>query len=91
MSTKKKIRGLPSVTYNGRINRIAHSRRVEQIQRSIVYLEAMTTVLDMIIEARKNQDSEKLKLMAKCMQDIVFYVNYLESDRDDLVFKIAYK
>lgn len=77
--------------YSGRINRIQHSRRLEQNQRAITYLEAMTTVLDMIIEARKNNDSEKLKLMAKCMQDIVFYVNYLESDRDDLVFKIVYK
>ena len=49
----------------------------------------MTTVLDMIIEARKKQDSDKLKEMAKCMQEVAFYVNYLETDRDNLVFKLT--
>lgn len=75
--------------YSGRINRIHHSRRLEQSQRAVTYLEAMTTVLDMIIEARKKQDSDKLKEMAKCMQEVAFYVNYLETDRDNLVFKLT--
>ena len=75
--------------YSGRINRIHHSRRLEQNQRAVAYLEAMITVLDMIIEARKKQDSDKLKEMAKCMQEVAFYVNYLETDRDNLVFKLT--
>lgn len=75
--------------YSGRINRVHHSRRLEQNQRAVTYLEAMTTVLDMIIEARKKQDSDKLKEMAKCMQEVAFYVNYLETDRDNLVFKLT--
>lgn len=77
--------------YSGRINRIHHSRRLEQNQRAITYLEAMTTVLDMIIEARKKQDSDKLKEMAKCMQEVAFYVNYLELERDGFLHKIVYK
>jgi hypothetical protein len=75
--------------YSGRINRIPYERRVKQIQSSIVYLEAMTLIADMVIEARKKQDSEKLQQMAKALQDIAFYVNYLETDRDNLVFTIT--
>jgi HD superfamily phosphodiesterase len=75
--------------YSGRRNRIPYQRRIEQIQSSVVYLEAITMIADMVIEARKKQDSEKLQQMAKALQDIVFYVNYLESDRDDLVFTIT--
>ena len=75
--------------YSGRRNRIPYERRVKQIEASVVYLEAITMIADMVIEARKKQDSEKLQQMAKALQDIVFYVNYLESDRDDLVFTIT--
>lgn len=74
---------------SGRVSRIPYERRVKQIQASITYLEAITLIADMVIEARKKQDSEKLQQMAKALQDIAFYVNYLESDRDDLVFTIT--
>jgi len=86
-----KIKGLQSATFSGRINSVPYERRLEQNESSLVYLEAITSVLDMIIEARNKQDSEGLKKMAKCMQDIVFYVNQLELDRNELLHKVIYK
>lgn len=75
--------------YSGKRNKVHHSRRLKQNEEVLIYLEAVTTIGDMIIKARKKQDSEKLKLMAKCIQDIAFYVNYLETDRDNLVFEFT--
>lgn len=75
--------------YSGRINRVHHSIRLKQNEETVIYLEAITTIGDMIIEARKKQDSDKLKLMAKCIQDIAFYVNYLETERDNMLFHIT--
>jgi hypothetical protein len=75
--------------YSGRRNRIPYERRVKQIQESIVYLEAITLIADMVIEARKKQDSKKLQQMALALQNIAFYVNSLETDRDNLVFTIT--
>jgi hypothetical protein len=44
----------------------------------------MTTVGNMVVEARKNKDSETLRTMSKALQEIAFYVNALEMERDNL-------
>lgn len=44
----------------------------------------MTTVGNMVVEARKKKDSEGLQTMAKALQEIAFYVNALEMERDNL-------
>lgn len=75
--------------YSGRINRVHHSIRLKKNEEALLYLEAITTIGDMIIEARNKQDTDKLKLMAKCVQDIAFYVNYLETERDNMLFHIT--
>ena len=51
---------------------------------SINYLDAMTTVGNMVVEARKKKDSEGLQTMAKALQEIAFYVNALEMERENL-------
>jgi hypothetical protein len=51
---------------------------------SINYLDAMTTVGNMVVEARKNKDSETLRTMSKALQEIAFYVNALEMERETL-------
>jgi hypothetical protein len=55
---------------------------------SINYLDAMTTVGNMIVEARKNKDSEGLRTMAKALQEIAFYVNALEMERETLYLNV---
>ena len=44
----------------------------------------MTTVGNMVVEARKQKDSEGLQTMAKSLQEIAFYVNALEMERETL-------
>jgi hypothetical protein len=44
----------------------------------------MTTVGNMVVEARKNKDSETLRTMSKALQEIAFYVNALEMERETL-------
>ena len=51
---------------------------------SINYLESMTTIGNMVIQARKQKDSEGLQTMAKALQEIAFYVNALEMERETL-------
>jgi hypothetical protein len=38
----------------------------------------------MVVEARKQKDSQKLKAMSKALQEIAFYVNALEMERETL-------
>lgn len=69
-----------------------HSQIVKKIEdrkrannlASIKYLEAMTTIGNMVVEAKKNKDSETLRTMSKALQEIAFYVNALEMERENL-------
>jgi hypothetical protein len=59
-------------------------RMIQNNLASINYLDAMTTVGNMVVEARKNKDSETLRTMSKALQEIAFYVNALEMERETL-------
>ena len=58
-------------------------------EESIKYLEAITTIGRMVIEARKKKDSDGLKTMAKAIQDIAFYVNAMEMERENLYLNVT--
>lgn len=59
-------------------------RKKLNTEESVKYLEAITTIGNMVIDARKQKDSEGLKTMAKAIQDIAFYVNSMEMERETL-------
>ena len=63
-------------------------RRIKNNEAEIAYLEAITTIGNMVVEARKNRDSEKLKQMAIAIQQIAFYVNDLQMERENLYLQI---
>lgn len=63
--------------------KIAQRKRTN-LSASINYLEAMTTIGDMVVKARQKRDSEALRTMALALQDIAFYVNGLEMERENL-------
>lgn len=63
-------------------------RKIENNSKEIAYLEAITTIGEMIIEARYKQDSPKLKQMAMAVQDIAFYVNSLQMERENLYLNL---
>jgi hypothetical protein len=63
-------------------------RMIQNNSASINYLDAMTTVGNMVVEARKNKDSEGLQTMAKALQEIAFYVNALEMERETLYLNV---
>ena len=63
-------------------------RQIENNEAELVYLEAITTIGNMVVEARKNRDSEKLKQMAIAIQQIAFYVNDLQMERENLYLQI---
>lgn len=65
-------------------NHIGREHRTENNKANIAYLEAITTIGEMVIEARAKKDSEKLRQMAKAIQDIAFYVNDLQLERENL-------
>jgi hypothetical protein len=69
---------------HSQIQKKMRERMIANNLASIKYLEAMTTVGDMVVEARKNKDSETLRAMSKALQEIAFYVNALEMERDNL-------
>lgn len=69
-------------------NRIGRDQRAENNQANIAYLEAITTIGGMVIEARAKKDSDKLKQMAKAIQDIAFYVNDLQLQRENLYLNL---
>lgn len=63
---------------------ILKERKIKNNTEEIAYLEAITTIGQMVIEARRKQDSVKLKQMAKAIQDIALYVNSLQMERENL-------
>ena len=69
---------------HSQIQKKMRKRMVDNNSASIKYLEAMTTVGNMVVKARKNKDSETLRTMSKALQEIAFYVNALEMERENL-------
>lgn len=63
---------------------ILKERKIKNNTEEIAYLEAITTIGQMVIDARQKQDSVKLKQMAKAIQDIALYVNSLQMERENL-------
>jgi hypothetical protein len=63
-------------------------RQIKNNEAELVYLDAITTIGNMVVEARKNRDSEKLKQMAIAIQQIAFYVNDLQMERENLYLQI---
>ena len=63
-------------------------RQIKNNEAEIVYLDAITTIGNMVVEARKNRDSEKLRQMAKAITQIAFYVNGLQMERENLYLQI---
>lgn len=63
-------------------------RQIKNNEAEIVYLDAITTIGNMVVEARKNRDSEKLRQMAIAIQQIAFYVNDLQMERENLYLEI---
>ena len=63
-------------------------RKIKNNEAELVYLDAITTIGNMVVEARKNRDSEKLKQMAIAIQQIAFYVNDLQMERENLYLEI---
>ena len=63
-------------------------RKKINTEESVKYLEAITTIGNMVIDARKKKDSEGLKTMAKAIQDIAFYVNSMEMERETLYLNV---
>lgn len=66
------------------IQKKVEKRKKDNLSASINYLEAITTLGDMVLKARQNKESEALRTMAKAIQDIAFYVNDLEMERENL-------
>jgi response regulator RpfG family c-di-GMP phosphodiesterase len=69
---------------HSQIQKKMRERMIQNNSASINYLDAMTTVGNMVVEARKNKDSETLRTMSKALQEIAFYVNALEMERETL-------
>ena len=69
---------------HSQIQKKMRERMIQNNSASINYLDAMTTVGNMVVEARKTKDSETLRTMSKSLQDIAFYVNALEMERETL-------
>jgi hypothetical protein len=63
-------------------------RQIKNNEAELVYLDAITTIGNMVVEARKNRDSEKLRQMAIAIQQIAFYVNDLQMERENLYLQI---
>ena len=63
---------------------ILKERKIKNNTEEIAYLEAITAIGQMVIEARRKQDSVRLKQMAKAIQDIALYVNSLQMERENL-------
>ena len=85
------LSGLPDLTkkVNGLMKEPDQKRRqIKNNEAEIVYLEAITTIGNMVTEARKNRDSEKLRQMAKAITQIAFYVNEMQMERENLYLQI---
>lgn len=59
-------------------------RQIKNNEAQIAYLEAITTIGNMVVQARLERDSDRLRLMAKAITQIVFYVNELQLERENL-------
>ena len=59
-------------------------RKLKNNQEEIVYLDAITNLGNLVIEARRKKDSDTLKQMAKDITQIAFYVNSLQMERENL-------
>ena len=85
------LSGLPDLTK--KVNELMKEpnqkrRQIKNNEAELVYLDAITTIGNMVVEARKNRDSEKLKQMAIAIQQIAFYVNDLQMERENLYLQI---
>jgi hypothetical protein len=59
-------------------------RQIKNNKAEIDYLDAITTIGNMVVQARLERDSDKLRLMAKAITQIAFYVNDLQMERENL-------
>ena len=59
-------------------------RQIKNNKAEIDYLDAITTIGNMVVQARLERDSDKLRLMAKAITQIAFYVNELQLERENL-------
>ena len=85
------LSGLPDLTKKAnRLMKMPNQRRrqIKNNEAELVYLDAITTIGNMVVEARKNRDSEKLRQMAIAIQQIAFYVNDLQMERENLYLEI---
>ena len=63
-------------------------RQIKNNEAEIVYLDAITSIGNMIVEARRNKDTEGLRQMAKAVTQIAFYVNELQLERENLYLQL---
>lgn len=66
------------------IHSIDKSQRLKNNQDNLRYLEAITNLGALVIEAREKQDSVTLQQMARDISEIAFYVNSLQLERETL-------
>lgn len=59
-------------------------RQIKNNESEIAYLDAITTIGNMVVQARLERDSDKLRQMAKAIAQIAFYVNELQLERENL-------
>lgn len=63
-------------------------RQIKNNEAEIVYLDAITTIGNMVKEARRNKDTEGLRQMAKAITQIAFYVNEMQMERENLYLQL---
>jgi hypothetical protein len=85
------LSGLPDLTK--KVNELVKEpnqrrRQIKNNEAEIVYLDAITTIGNMVVEARKNKDTEGLKQMAIAISQIAFYVNELQLERENLYLQL---
>jgi hypothetical protein len=62
-------------------------RQIKNNESELVYLDAITTIGNMVVEARKNRDSEKLRQMAIAIQQIAFLCERLTNGTRKLILR----
>lgn len=63
-------------------------RQIKNNEQELVYLDAITTIGNMVLEARKSRDTEGLRKMSKAITQIAFYVNDLHMERENLYLNL---
>ena len=63
-------------------------RQIKNNEQELVYLDAITTIGNMVLEARKSRDTEGLRTMSKAITQIAFYVNDLHMERENLYLNL---